>query len=151
MLEILRRRDSPDREKFNSLLVLKNSILDKRSEECVPAEEIKAPKIDGDLDAFYKRTEEILERLSELDKKVESLRKDRYTFLPDAEGGARSARIKSMVKSLLNEHKRLSSAQLSKMLNLSRNRCNEYLKEMEREGLTRGFIYNKKKFYELKQ
>jgi len=52
--------------------------------------------------------------------------------------------------SILREHEKLSSIQLSQIMNLSRTRCNEYFKQMEDLGLAEGMIVGKEKYYKLK-
>jgi DNA-binding Lrp family transcriptional regulator len=61
-----------------------------------------------------------------------------------------SRRIEKIV-SLLHEHGRLSSVQLSRMIGLSRTRCNEYFKKMEELGLVEGVMVGKEKYYKLKE
>ncbi|MEM5853467.1 MAG: winged helix-turn-helix domain-containing protein [Candidatus Aenigmatarchaeota archaeon] len=58
-------------------------------------------------------------------------------------------RIEKII-SLLQEHGKLSSSQLSQILGLSRTRCNEYFKQMEDLGLVEGIEIGKEKFYKLK-
>jgi biotin operon repressor len=52
--------------------------------------------------------------------------------------------------SILQQHEKLSSIQLSQMLNLSRTRCNEYFKQMEELGLVEGIDIGKERYYKLK-
>ena len=58
-------------------------------------------------------------------------------------------RINEILK-LLKEHEKLTSSQLSEMLGLSRTRCNEYFKLMERLGMVEPILMGKEKFYALK-
>jgi biotin operon repressor len=58
-------------------------------------------------------------------------------------------RIENIV-SFLQEHGKLSSSQLSKLIGLSRTRCNEYFKLMEDLGLVEGVEIGKEKYYRLK-
>lgn len=62
-----------------------------------------------------------------------------------------STKTKEAIKLLLKKYGELTSEQLSKILKLSRTRCNEYLKEMEEEGITKSRIYCRKKYYSLRQ
>ena len=52
--------------------------------------------------------------------------------------------------SILQQHEKLSSIQLSQILNLSRTRCNEYFKQMEEMGLVEGIDIGKERYYQLK-
>jgi len=82
---------------------------------------------------------ELTKRVEELEKKIESEKRE----------SIRKMRVKEQIISLLQEHKRLTSSQLSNIIGLSRTRCNEYLKELSREGLTEGVIVGRQKFYKL--
>lgn len=57
-------------------------------------------------------------------------------------------RIEKII-SILQEHEKLSSVQLSQILNLSRTRCNEYFKQMEEMGLVEGVDIGKERYYKL--
>ncbi len=54
------------------------------------------------------------------------------------------------IKSLLKRHEKLSSSELSELMGLSRTRCNEYFKMMERLNLVRPSLVGREKFYGLK-
>lgn len=58
-------------------------------------------------------------------------------------------RIEKII-SILEEHGKLSSSQISQLLNLSRTRCNEYFRQMEEFGLVEGIEIGKEKYYKLK-
>jgi hypothetical protein len=60
-----------------------------------------------------------------------------------------SDKRRESVQNALRQHGRLTSGQMSKIIGLSRTRCNEYLKDMEREGLVQATLEDKKKFYSL--
>jgi DNA-binding transcriptional ArsR family regulator len=62
-----------------------------------------------------------------------------------------SSRTKEAIKIILQKYGELTPLQLSKLIKLSRTRCNEYLKEMEREGITIARIDGRKKYYKLRQ
>lgn len=59
-----------------------------------------------------------------------------------------SKRIERII-SFLQEHRSLSSLQLSHMMGLSRTRCNEYFKQMEELGIVKGMENGKEKYYQL--
>ncbi len=103
------------------------------------------------------KLEDLLFRMAEMDKKIEALRHDRmkefvemreYSVSENTES-IRKVKVKNMVKSLLGEHGKLTAAEMSKLLNLSRTRCSEYLKELERKGLAKGVKVRRKVYYEL--
>ena len=54
------------------------------------------------------------------------------------------------IKSLLKRHEKLSSTELSELMGLSRTRCNEYFKMMERLNLVKPTLVGREKFYGLK-
>ena len=54
------------------------------------------------------------------------------------------------ITSLLQQHGKLSSSQLAQLMNLSRTRCNEYFKQMEKLGIAEPILIGKEKFYKLR-
>jgi Fic family protein len=148
----LLRRDSKKKEMMDSLLILKNKLHKERfqvSKDC----EVRTPWVEQKMD-------DILFRLREMDKKIEDVKRDRIHEFMEYEklatrsqqidgDSVRTLKVKGMIKSLLQEHKKLTSAQLSKIINLSRTRCSEYLIELERRGTVRGTTVRRQKFYEL--
>jgi len=87
------------------------------------------------------KMDEILERI----KKLEEIITQRFA----PKEGERKAKMKEKIIALLEKHKKLTSSQLSKLLGLSRTRCNEYFRELTREGITEGVVINRKKYYKL--
>jgi len=64
---------------------------------------------------------------------------------------ARKIRVKEMITMMLNQHGQLSAPQLCGLLNLSRTRCSEYLKEMEKKGVLESELNCRKRFYRIRQ
>ncbi|MEM5829737.1 MAG: winged helix-turn-helix domain-containing protein [Candidatus Aenigmatarchaeota archaeon] len=62
-----------------------------------------------------------------------------------------SSKTKEAIKMILQKYGELTPSQLSRLIKLSRTRCNEYLKEMEHEGITTSRIESRKKYYRLRQ
>ena len=54
------------------------------------------------------------------------------------------------ITSLLERHKKLTSSELSELTGLSRTRCNEYFKLMEKLGKVEAIFGGREKFYRLK-
>jgi response regulator of citrate/malate metabolism len=62
-----------------------------------------------------------------------------------------TSKTKEAIRLILQKYGDLTSEQLSKLIKLSRTRCNEYLKEMESEGATVSKIECRKRLYSLRQ
>jgi biotin operon repressor len=62
-----------------------------------------------------------------------------------------SVKTKDAIRMILQKYNEITPAQLSKLIKLSRTRCNEYLKQMEEEGTTMSRVESRKKFYSLRQ
>lgn len=103
------------------------------------------------LDVQYAMISKLLDRLLILERRVEeifeivkgikdSMKEEKRTL-------SLSARTKEAIKLILKKQGRLTASSLAKLINLSRTRCNEYLKEMEREGTVKSEISKRKKFY----
>jgi predicted HTH transcriptional regulator len=56
---------------------------------------------------------------------------------------------KRKVVEFLNQTKRLTASELSILLNISRTRCCEYLKELQKEGIVKNRLEDKKMYYSL--
>ena len=122
-----------DQIKFLSEIkpILQTTFIPQKTEK---TEEIQ--NIDTD---FANKLNELTQRIDAIEAKLEEEKED----------GARKSRLKEQILSLLSQHKKLSSYELSNLVNLSRTRCNEYFREMLKEGLTEGVIIGKKKYYKL--
>ncbi len=141
------------RKEINSLLVLKSKLNQENIRLRDDFDEKKADWIEQKMD-------DILFRLREMERKLEGVKRERihdlleYQKMSTSPGkkrpeSMRTLKVKSMIRSLLEEHKKLSSTDLSRLLKLSRTRCSEYLIELEREGVLAGTTVRRKKFYEL--
>ena len=85
--------------------------------------------------------------LDELVQRMEKIEKELEIAQPDE--GIRKSKVKEQIISLLKERGKISSIQLSDLIALSRTRCNEYFRELTKEGLTEGIIIGRKKYYKL--
>jgi hypothetical protein len=63
----------------------------------------------------------------------------------------RKMKVKEMITLLLQQHGGLTAPQLCELLNLSRTRCTEYLREMEINGALRSELNCRKKIYRIRQ
>ncbi len=148
------RSSDNKRREINSLLVLKSKL----NQEGV---RLREDFDSGKADWMEQKMDDILFRLREMEKKLEGVKRERIHDILEYQKVASSGRgkpesmrtlkVKSMIKSLLEEHKKLTSSDLNRLLKLSRTRCNEYLVELEREGLVQGATIRRKKFYELRK
>lgn len=62
-----------------------------------------------------------------------------------------AVKTKEAIKMILQKYNEITPSQLSKLIKLSRTRCNEYLKQMEDEGMMLSRVDSRKKFYSLRQ
>lgn len=83
--------------------------------------------------------DELIQRIERIEKALEL----------QQEEGVRKSKVKEQIISLLQQNKKLTSSQLSKLIGLSRTRCSEYFRELMREGKTEGVIINRQKYYKL--
>ena len=154
MSGFFRSSDSKRRE-INSLRVLKSKLAQERVNLREDFDSKKADWIEQKMD-------DILFRLREMEKKLEGVKRERIHDLiefqkmstsPGRERpeSMRTLKVKSMMKSLIGEHGKLSSTDLGRILKLSRTRCSEYLNELVREGVLEYTTVRRKKFYELRK
>lgn len=106
-----------------------------------------------------KKMDDILFKMTEMEKKLEGLKRERISDMIHIQSGnpydliskesPRKAKMKKMMKALIEEHGKLSSMDIGKMVSLSRTRCSEYLNEMERARIIKGATVRRKRFYEI--
>ncbi|MFH7882328.1 MAG: winged helix-turn-helix transcriptional regulator [Candidatus Aenigmatarchaeota archaeon] len=120
-------------------------------------EEISVEDIIKRLDTQYAHLAMEFEKFKILNEKIEKLNSKIMEIEEMISRGIKfqsrsvSTKTKDAIKLILKKYGELTSEQLSKVLKLSRTRCNEYLKEMEEEGITKSRIVCRKKLYSLRQ
>jgi len=90
----------------------------------------------------------INDQLKNLNSKFDELR-DLVITAKSRGDSPRKIRTKKDIIGLLKKYGRLNPEKLGKLIGLSRARSNEYLKELENEGITKGIEIGKRKFYTL--
>ena len=110
------------------------------------------------LDVRYAGIAIELERLKKLNEKIDKI-EAKLKGLDDiiSAGGMSlqprtiAVKTKEAIKLILQKYGKVTPSQLSKLIKLSRTRCNEYLKEMENDGMAISTIECRKKLYSLRQ
>lgn len=100
---------------------------------------------------FHSRIDDISKMTKTLDRKIENLRSSLVPLSRSKDDSVRKIKMKRMIIELLTKHNRLTASDLSIKLDLSRTRCSEYLKELERSGVAKGLVISRQKFYEITQ
>ncbi len=143
MVNFLRTRKLRE-EQFQYLESLKNTIS---------KEKIKIPSLRKKTTVtINKKIDDIYSHLNKVNKKLEAIQKKSVS--EDAgikDETAKKSRVKEKIKSMLKHHRKLTSSQLSELIGLSRTRCNEYFKEMSKQGVVESVIIGRKKFYKLQR
>ena len=110
------------------------------------------------LDLRYAQLAIEMERMKALTQKIDKLETNLKTIneMISASGITLQRRTiagktKDAIRLILQKHSEVTPYQLSKLIKLSRTRCNEYLKQMEEEGLAVSTTISRKKFYSLRQ
>lgn len=114
--------------------------------------------ISKQLGVQYIQIFKILERMKKLDQKIQenqALLKDlskKYMRMSNKKSRIPlKERTKTAIRLILKKHVKLTSNQLSKIIHLSRTRCSEYLKEMEKTKIVKGEVINRKKYYKIRK
>lgn len=147
MLKFLRDRKVGKGKKdyFHELSIIareeREKILRERIREII-SEELKNSGI-------HKRIDDISTNTKNVDKKLEDLKNSLVPLSRSKSDSIRKLKMKRMIIELLKKHNRLTSSDLSVKLDLSRTRCSEYLTELERDGVAKGVVVSRQKFYEL--
>ena len=110
------------------------------------------------MDANYVKMIYELERLRSLNRKIDKIDTKMKAFEEVASTNGieikpqtMTVKTKDAIRLILQKYRDLTSSQLSTLIKLSRTRCNEYLKEMENEGILLSKINCRKKLYSLRQ
>jgi arsenate reductase-like glutaredoxin family protein len=115
--------------------------LERKFEERIPEKTITENQFKQEIVDSEEIVQKIISEVKSISRPIIAT-KEKLTIVE-------SKNIEKIV-SILREHEKLSSLQLSQILNLSRTRCNEYFKQMEDIGLVEGMMIGKEKYYKLK-
>ena len=110
------------------------------------------------MDANYAKMIYELEKVRNLNHKIDTLNSKMRAFEEVASTSGieikpqtMTVKTKDAIKLILQKHQELTSSELSRIIKLSRTRCNEYLKDMENEGILVSRVNCRKKLYSLRQ
>lgn len=108
----------------------------KRNEKDMLSETIRQ------MDVNYVKMVYELEKVRNLNRKIDTINSRIKAFEEVASTNGleikpqtMTVKTKDAIKLILQKHHELTSSELSRIIKLSRTRCNEYLKEMENEGI----------------
>ena len=133
-------------------IVFESIFKQKRNEKDVLNETIRQ------MDINYVKMIYEMERMGNLNRKIDKIGTKMKAFEEvastngiDIKPQTMSVKTKDVIKLILEKHGELTSSELSKIIKLSRTRCNEYLKEMENEQILASKVNCRKKLYFLRQ
>jgi len=126
------------------LLHSKISELEKKFEERIPTRVLSETKFKEEVQDGNEIVNKIVSELKNLVQKkpITQTTQEPLTIVE-------SRRVEKII-SLLKRHEKLSSTELSDLIGLSRTRCNEYFKMMEKLEMVKPILVGKEKFYGLK-
>ncbi|MBD3155045.1 MAG: winged helix-turn-helix transcriptional regulator [Candidatus Aenigmarchaeota archaeon] len=84
-------------------------------------------------------------KLEDLEKRISDDVEEQTSSIP------LTLKNRSAIKLIVERYGKITSSQLSKLIKLSRTRCNEYLVEMEKDGILVSKRDGRKKFYSLRR
>ena len=127
---------------------LKNKIEEEKSKELMIKQlDLRYAQVAIELErlkSLYKKIDRITERLKAIDSVIET----EGVQIPSQ---TKSAKTIEAIKIILDKHGNMTSMELSKLIKLSRTRCNEYLREMEDLGILVSKVNSRKKIYGIRQ
>jgi len=126
------------------LLHSKISELEKKFEERIPTRVLSETKFKEEVQDGNEIVNKIVSELKNLVQKkpITQTTQEPLTIVE-------SRRVEKII-SLLKRHEKLSSTELSDLIGLSRTRCNEYFKMMEKLEMVKPILVGKEKYYGLK-
>jgi biotin operon repressor len=150
MMKFLKTRKM-DQEKLDSVTELekireieKEKSVNQRLESII-LQKFNEAGLEEKINGMHSRLEEVASKIDEL----------MFLYQSNSRGktnpSVRKLKVKEMMNLLIQQHGSLSAPQLSDMMNLSRTRCSEYLKELEQNGVLASELNCRKKFYRIRQ
>jgi len=150
MMKFLKLRKM-DKEKLDSVSELekireleKQKSVNQRLESII-FKKFKEIGLEDRINKMNTRLEEVAEKMDEL----------MFLYQSNSRGktspSIRKMRVKEMITMLIQQHGSLSAPQLSELLNLSRTRCSEYLKEMGLKCVLESELKCRRKLYKIRQ
>jgi len=131
----MKRKDSAEKSDLVTLLELKHQI--EKSSLSLPQNRVEfISRIHTDIESLNDKFDELKEFVVGIKKKGESPKK---------------IKTKREIINILKKHKKLGPAQLAKLIDLSRVRANEYLRELETENLVKGVKVGRNRYYMLEK
>jgi response regulator of citrate/malate metabolism len=140
MVRLFRRPEEKKSDMENLLILKKNLQRESR----------KPPSEIHDFEHIKNRLEEISEKLSYLHERIDNIEGKKPQPEKASSDGVKKARIKKIIEKSIRDSGKLTTYDLSHILNLSRTRCSEYLNEMERAGVIKGVKIRRKRYYEIR-
>lgn len=129
------------RERVEYLQARMNEI-ERKIDDRIPEKILSEQKFLSEVESSGDIVEKIVEEVKAIPRTIIHPGREQLTVV--------ETKKMEKIATLLQEHGKLSSIQLAQLLNLSRTRANEYLKQMEGLGLAKSFLAGKEKFYEMK-
>ncbi|MBN2043051.1 MAG: winged helix-turn-helix domain-containing protein [Candidatus Aenigmarchaeota archaeon] len=96
---------------------------------------------------YSEEVDQVVLQLKSLDEKIEEIK----SFLMSKKESPVKLKRKKEIIFILKKNGKITASELSRTLRISRSRSNEYLKELERQGIAEGFAVGKEKFYRVKE
>jgi uncharacterized membrane protein len=102
-------------------------------------------KLTEEVREMNQKIEKILVELEEIKQKLDKA----SIATEEVQPITKKDKTKEAIKIILRKKGRMTSEELCQIIGLSRTRCNEYLKEMERNNEAKSEVINRKKYYKL--
>ncbi|MGC9200889.1 MAG: winged helix-turn-helix domain-containing protein [Candidatus Aenigmatarchaeota archaeon] len=126
---------------------LKKEEKKENTEEIMKLLDLQISKISMEIE----KLKNMASKIENIEKKIETLEEYLKERGVDITPRPLSDKTKEVIKTLLRKYGSLNAQQVAKILNLSRTRSVEYLKQMEEEGILKSEWRSRKKYYFLRQ
>lgn len=97
------------------------------------------------------RTKNTLKKMGKIDTRLRELENAIKSEGMVVKSTTITSKMKESIRVILLKQNAVTSSQLARILNMSRTRCNEYLKSMENDGILESFTKCRKKYYKIRQ
>ena len=129
---------------------LKLCDLERKIHEHIPEKVLTENKFVQEIQGSEDIVEKIVAEIKKLNTETAPVKKEENRYNGNNENLTIVERKKiEKITNLLQTNGKLSSLQLAHLMDLSRTRANEYLKQMEGMDLVEGILIGKEKYYQL--
>ena len=125
--------------------------LERKIHEHIPEKVLTESKFSNEIQSGNDIVDRIISEIKNLNTEIKPVKEEVESVVSENDEKLTIVEKKKIEKitTFLQSNGKLSSLQLAHLMDMSRTRANEYLKQMENMGLVEGVLIGKEKYYQL--